>query len=52
QLIALLWRAGRREEALRQYAACQRLLREELAVAPEAATLALGQTIRANPPPD
>lgn len=45
QLIALLWRAGRRDEALRQYQVCQRTLWQELEVLPDTATQSLFQTI-------
>ncbi len=47
QLMRLLAWAGRRSEALTQYAACRRILAEELRVEPSAETIALYERIRA-----
>ncbi|MFW5942980.1 MAG: ATP-binding protein [Chloroflexota bacterium] len=58
QLMLLLARAGRREEALAQYETCRRILREELDLTPSAATSRLYERIRYAPqrrhnlPPD
>jgi DNA-binding SARP family transcriptional activator len=45
ELMLLLWRAGRRDEALRQYSACSRILRHELDEGPAPETEALHMTI-------
>ncbi len=45
RLISLLWQAGRRDEALRQYERCRAILREELDVEPSPETLALLKTM-------
>lgn len=52
-LIEALWRAGRRDEALRQYRECRAVLERELGVAPMPETEALRRAIAANadPPP-
>lgn len=47
QLMRLLARSGQRSEALAQYAACRRLLADELGVEPAAETQALAEQIRA-----
>ena len=47
QLMRLLALAGRRSEALAQYAACRRILADELSVEPSAETTALYERIRA-----
>lgn len=47
QLIWLLAQSGQRSSALAQYETCRRLLADELAVDPEAATTALAEQIRA-----
>ncbi|HSM58368.1 MAG TPA: BTAD domain-containing putative transcriptional regulator [Candidatus Sulfomarinibacteraceae bacterium] len=58
QLMLLLARTGRREEALAQYDTCRRILREELDLTPSAATSRLYERIRYAPqhrhnlPPD
>src|SRR5207249_4132339 len=49
RLMALLAAAGRRSEALAQYATCRRLLAAELGVEPAAQTTALADRIRAGP---
>jgi DNA-binding SARP family transcriptional activator len=49
ELMAVLAGAGRRSEALAQYAACRRVLAEELGVEPAAETTALYERIRAGP---
>ncbi len=41
ELMRLLWNAGRRDEALRQYEVCRRILREELSLEPAHDTEAL-----------
>ncbi|MCH8206703.1 MAG: winged helix-turn-helix domain-containing protein [Chloroflexi bacterium] len=46
-LMLLLWNAGRRDEALRQFDACRRILLEELAVEPTPETEALHRSILA-----
>jgi DNA-binding SARP family transcriptional activator len=43
----LLWKSGRRDEALRQYESCRRSLREELGVGPARETQALYACIAA-----
>ncbi len=45
-LMALYAASGQRNAALRQYAECERLLKEELGVPPEEETRALAQTLR------
>jgi predicted ATPase/DNA-binding SARP family transcriptional activator len=50
-LMRLYAAAGRRDEALRQYARLQRALREELGAAPDAATQRLHAALLAGPPP-
>jgi predicted ATPase/DNA-binding SARP family transcriptional activator/DNA-binding CsgD family transcriptional regulator len=47
ELMAVLAGAGRRSEALAQYAACRRALAEELGVEPDAETAALAERVRA-----
>jgi len=46
QLMRVLARGGQRAAALAQYETCQRALREELGVEPEAATVTLYETIK------
>ena len=48
-LMRLLWKSGRRDEALRQYESCRRSLREELGVGPASETEALYASIVAEP---
>ncbi len=48
-LMQLLWRLGRRAEALRQYRECAAVLDRELGVGPDPATQALGRRIAASP---
>jgi two-component SAPR family response regulator len=48
-LMQLLWRLGRRAEALRQYRECAAVLDRELGVDPDPATQALGRRIAASP---
>ena len=43
----LLWKSGRRDEALRQYGSCSRILREELGVGPASETESLYASIAA-----
>lgn len=50
RLIESLWRAGRRDEALRQYRACREVLRQELGVAPLPETDRLAERVRSGPP--
>lgn len=50
-LMMLLWRAGRREEALRQYEACRSVLARELQTAPSPETERLRLRIVADPRP-
>ena len=50
QLMELLWRSGKRAEALNQYTRCRRVLDEELGVEPEAETTALYERIRSSAP--
>jgi predicted ATPase/DNA-binding SARP family transcriptional activator len=50
-LMQLYARTGQQAAALRQYAACVRLLQEELHVTPEAETVRLYETIKAQRPP-
>ena len=45
ELMRLLWKSGRRDEALRQYESCSRILREELGVGPASETEALYASI-------
>lgn len=45
-LMRLLARGGHRAEALKQYARCVQVLRDELGIAPDAATSRLADTIR------
>lgn len=45
EMMRLLWRAGRRREALRQYEACRQTLRQELGVGPARETVALHETM-------
>lgn len=47
QLMTLLARSGQRAAALAQFETCRRLLAEELAVEPDAETMALVESIRA-----
>jgi DNA-binding SARP family transcriptional activator/predicted ATPase len=49
QLMVLLARAGQRSAALKQFQRCQQVLAQELATAPEAATVALAARLRAGP---
>ncbi len=51
-LMLLLNRSGQRSAALAQYETCRNLLAEELGMAPEAATVALYESIRAGVEPD
>jgi predicted ATPase len=51
QLMVLLARSGQRGAALKQFEACRRVLAEELATAPEPATVALAARLRAGPQP-
>ena len=44
-LMRLYWRAGRREQALRQYRECVKVLEEELGIAPAKETRALASSI-------
>lgn len=46
QLMALYAQAGQQSAALRQYETCQRLLDEELGIAPESATQELAEAIK------
>ena len=46
RIMQVLWRMGRRPEALAQYALCQQILRDELGVEPEAETAALYEQIK------
>ncbi len=46
RLIECLWRAGRRDEALRQYGVCRELLRRELDVDPLPETQRLAERVR------
>ncbi len=50
QLVGLLWEAGRRDEALRQYEACRKILRDEIGVEPSQETEALRRTMIAQVP--
>lgn len=50
KLIDCLWRAGRRDEALRQYRVCRDLLQHELGVRPLPETERLVERVRAAPP--
>lgn len=47
ELMRLLWKSGRRDDALRQYESCRRSLREELGVGPARETEALYAAIAA-----
>jgi predicted ATPase len=47
--MVLLARAGQRSAALKQYEACRRVLAEELATAPDEATVGLAERLRAGP---
>src|SRR5262245_46886777 len=49
QLMVLLARAGQRSAALKQFEVCRRVLAEELATEPEAATAELAAALRAGP---
>lgn len=49
ELMRALWAAGRRAEAIRQFAECARLLRQELGMEPDPETLALLDQIRRSP---
>lgn len=49
RLIELLGRAGRREEALRQYEICRNVLQQELGVAPDEETRNIYRAIRDQP---
>lgn len=51
ELMYALWAAGRRAEAVRQYAECARLLREHLNVEPTLETQQLLEAIRRSPSP-
>lgn len=51
ELMYALWAAGRRDEAVRQYDVCARLLRAELDLEPLPETQQLLQRIRAGPEP-
>ncbi|HEY8369264.1 MAG TPA: bacterial transcriptional activator domain-containing protein, partial [Thermodesulfobacteriota bacterium] len=51
RLVEALWRAGRRDEALRQYRTCREILRQELGVAPLPETERLAERVRAGPAP-
>src|SRR5665811_955646 len=48
QLMELLWKSGRRNDALAQYERCRRVLEEELGVEPERETAELHAEIRAS----
>jgi predicted ATPase/DNA-binding SARP family transcriptional activator len=48
-LMAVLAGTGRRSDALAQYAACRRVLADELGVGPAAETVALAERIRTHP---
>ncbi len=50
KLIDCLWRAGRRDEAVRQYRVCRDLLRHELGVRPLPETERLAERVRTDPP--
>jgi len=41
ELMILLWKEGRRDEAIRQFEVCRRILREELVVEPATETQTL-----------
>lgn len=47
ELVGLLWQAGRRDEALRQYETCRRILQDELASEPTPETQSLYQALLA-----
>lgn len=50
ELMRVLWQMGLRDEALRQYESCRRVLRSELAADPSEATTALYSAILRGPP--
>jgi DNA-binding SARP family transcriptional activator len=49
KLSECLWRAGRRDEALRQYRVCRDLLRHELGIGPLPETERLVERVRSGP---
>ncbi|GBD19506.1 Transcriptional regulatory protein MoaR1 [bacterium HR27] len=49
ELMRALWAAGRRAKAIRQFAECARLLRQELGMEPDPETFALLDQIRRSP---